>query len=175
MSDTSFALAHKVLASRLSSWARKSRRRPTDFPSRRSARAAAEVAVVKGFEQALASLVKEREREGAALGRILSGHMEAIVKLAAAAESNPARKPEAIRARLAEQVKALLATGERLDPDRLHQEAVLLAAKSDVREELDRLAAHIEAVRALLHEGRSVGRRLDFLAQELNRDRKSVV
>ena len=145
-----------------------------DAEENAEARAAAEVAVVKGFEQALASLVREREREGAALGRVLSGHMEAIARLAAAAESNPARQPEAIRARLAEQVKALLATGERLDPDRLHQEAVLLAAKADVREELDRLAAHIEAVRALLREGRSVGRRLDFLAQELNREANTL-
>jgi uncharacterized protein (TIGR00255 family) len=146
----------------------------TDAEENAEARAAAEVAVVKGFEQALASLVKEREREGAALGRVLSGHMETIAKLAAAAENNPARKPEAIRARLAEQVKALLATGERLEPDRLHQEAVLLAAKADVREELDRLAAHIEAVRALLRDGRSVGRRLDFLAQELNREANTL-
>ena len=145
-----------------------------DAEENAEARAAAEAAVVKGFEQALASLVKEREREGAALGRVLAGRMDAIAKLAAAAESNPARKPEAIRARLAEQVKALLATGERLEPDRLHQEAVLLAAKADVREELDRLAAHIEAVRALLREGGSVGRRLDFLAQELNREANTL-
>ena len=141
-----------------------------DAEENAEARAVAEAAVVKGFEQALASLVKEREREGAALGRVLAERMDAIAKLASAAESNPARKPEAIRARLAEQVKALLATGERFDADRLHQEAVLLAAKADVREELDRLAAHIEAVRALLREGRSVGRRLDFLAQELHRE-----
>ena len=133
-------------------------------------RAAAEGAVLAGFEQALSALIKERQREGQALGGVLSERVDTIAKLAAAAEHNPARKPEAIRARLAEQVKALLATGEKFDPDRLHQEAMLLAAKADVREELDRLAAHIEAVRALLREGRSVGRRLDFLAQELHRE-----
>jgi uncharacterized protein (TIGR00255 family) len=145
-----------------------------DAEENAEARAVAEAAVVKGFEQTLALLVKEREREGAALGRVLTERMDLIAKLAASAESDPARKPKAIRARLAEQVKTLLATGERLDPERLHQEAVLLAAKADVREELDRLAAHIEAVRALLRDGRSVGRRLDFLAQELNREANTL-
>jgi uncharacterized protein (TIGR00255 family) len=137
-------------------------------------RARAEVAVLAGFEQALRALVKERQREGEALGAVLSGRVDAIAKLAAAAEANPARKPEAIRARLAEQVKALVATGEKFDPDRLHQEAVLLAAKADVREELDRLAAHVTAARALLRQGGAVGRRLDFLAQEFNREANTL-
>jgi uncharacterized protein (TIGR00255 family) len=98
----------------------------------------------------------------------------AIGKLTAAAESSPARAPEAIRARLAEQVAALLDTGAKLDPDRLHQEAVLLAAKADVREEIDRLKAHVEAVEGLLKNGGAVGRRLDFLAQELNREANTL-
>jgi uncharacterized protein (TIGR00255 family) len=137
-------------------------------------RAAAEAAVLAGFEQALDALIKERQREGRSLGTVLSERVDAIARLAAAAEANPARKPEAIRARLAEQVKALLATREKFDPDRLHQEAMLLAAKADVREELDRLAAHVAAARTLLSEGGAVGRRLDFLAQEFNREANTL-
>ena len=115
-----------------------------------------------------------RGREGEALARILSEKITEIEKLSLAADANPARKPEAIRAKLAEQVKALLATGEKFDPDRLHQEAMLLAAKADIREELDRLTTHVAAVRKLLKDGGPVGRKLDFLAQELNRESNTL-
>ena len=134
----------------------------------------AEQAAVKGFEQALAELVAARQREGEALARVLMQRIEQIAKLTAAAEASPARKPAAIRARLAEQLRAILDTGEKLDPDRLHQEAMLLAAKADVREELDRLAAHVEAARELIGKGGAVGRRLDFLAQEFNREANTL-
>ena len=134
----------------------------------------AEQAAVKGFEQALAELVAARQREGEALARVLMERIEQIAKLTAAAEASPARKPEAIRARLAEQLRALLDSGEKLDPDRLHQEAMLLAAKADVREEIDRLAAHVEAARELIGKGGAVGRRLDFLAQEFNREANTL-
>jgi uncharacterized protein (TIGR00255 family) len=134
----------------------------------------AEQAAVKGFEQALVELVAARQREGAALARVLLERVEQIAKLTAAAEASPARKPEAIRARLAEQLRALLDTGEKLDPDRLHQEAMLLAAKADVREEIDRLAAHVEAARELIGKGGAVGRKLDFLAQEFNRESNTL-
>ncbi len=137
-------------------------------------RQAAERAVLQGFEEALQALVAMRVREGEALAHILSERINEIEKLSAAADANPARKPEAIRAKLSEQVKALLATGEKLDPDRLHQEAMLLAAKVDIREELDRLTAHVAAVRKLLKEGGPVGRKLDFLAQELNRESNTL-
>jgi len=137
-------------------------------------RGKAEAAAVKGFDQALTELIAARRSEGAALARVLSERMARIAELVAAAEAAPARQPEAIRARLAEQVKALLATGEKLDPDRLHQEAVMLAAKADVREEIDRLAAHVEAARELIAKGGAVGRRLDFLAQEFNREANTL-
>ena len=133
-------------------------------------RAAAETAVASGFEQALASLVDMRGREGAELGRILLQRLEEIGRLSARAEGAAARRPEAIKARLAEQVAALLDTSERLDPDRLHQEAIMIAAKADVREELDRIAAHVTQVRELLTRGGPIGRRLDFLAQEFHRE-----
>ncbi len=82
----------------------------------------------------------------------------------------PRAPVEAVRARLAQSVAALMDSSRGFDENRLHQEAILLAAKADVREELDRLKTHIAAARALLAEGASVGRRLDFLAQELGRE-----
>jgi uncharacterized protein (TIGR00255 family) len=134
----------------------------------------AEAAVVAGFDKALADLVTARRSEGEALRQILTGRIEEISRLVAAAEASPARKPEAIRARLSEQVALLLDTGAKFDPDRLHQEALLIAAKVDVREEIDRLQAHVAAARELLKNGGAVGRRLDFLAQEFNRESNTL-
>jgi uncharacterized protein (TIGR00255 family) len=134
----------------------------------------AEADVIAGFDRALKDLVAARRSEGDALRQILSGRIEEIARLVAAAEASPARKPEAIRARLAEQVTALLDTGTKFDPARLHQEALMIAAKVDVREEIDRLVAHIAAARDLLKGGGAVGRRLDFLAQEFNRESNTL-
>ena len=131
---------------------------------------AARAAVVASFEQALQSLIDMRKREGVALGQILAQRMDEIESLAKRAEAAPGRKPEAIRARLAEQVAALLETSDRFDADRLNQEAILIAAKADIREELDRIVSHIAQTRELLGKGGAVGRRLDFLAQEFNRE-----
>jgi uncharacterized protein (TIGR00255 family) len=131
---------------------------------------AAETAVIEGFDLALATLLEMRRHEGAALDAVLSARLDAIAALAARAETAPGRHPEAIKARLADQVAALLEISDRFDADRLHQEAILIAAKADVREELDRLAAHVAQARRLLAEGGPVGRRLDFLSQELNRE-----
>jgi uncharacterized protein (TIGR00255 family) len=134
----------------------------------------AEAAVAAGFEAALSDLVSTRRNEGLALARVLATRLVEIARLTAAAEASPARTPEAIRARLAEQVKSIVGTGEKFDSDRLYQEAILLAAKADVREELDRLKAHVEAAQKLLDEGGPVGRKLDFLAQELNRESNTL-
>lgn len=131
---------------------------------------AARAAVVASFEQALQSLIDMRKREGVSLGQILAQRMDEIENLAKRAEAAPGRKPEAIRARLAEQVAALLETSDRFDADRLNQEAILIAAKADIREELDRIVSHIAQTRELLGKGGAVGRRLDFLAQEFNRE-----
>lgn len=131
---------------------------------------AARAAVMAGFEQALQSLIDMRRREGVALGQILTQRMDEIERLAKRAEEAPGRKPEAIRARLAEQVALLLDTSDRFDSDRLNQEAIMIAAKADIREELDRIASHIAQARELLGKGGAVGRRLDFLAQEFNRE-----
>ena len=131
-------------------------------------RAALDAAILAGLDAALVDLVAMRTREGAAIGGVLALRLDEIERLVGAAETSPARKPETIRVRLAEQIALLLDAAPALDPDRLHQEAVLLAAKADIREEIDRLVAHIAAARALLAEGGPVGRRLDFLAQEFN-------
>ena len=115
-----------------------------------------------------------RRTEGQALGKILSARLSEIGSLAARAEATPGRKPEAIKARLAEQVAALLEASQRFDADRLHQEAILLATKIDIREELDRLAAHVAQAKKLLADGGPIGRKLDFLSQELNRESNTL-
>ncbi|MGB6534516.1 MAG: DUF1732 domain-containing protein, partial [Xanthobacteraceae bacterium] len=100
--------------------------------------------------------------------------LDEIAALTERAEHAPGRQPEAIRARLAEQVSTLLAQSERFDAGRLHQEAILIASKADVREELDRLAAHFAQAKTLIAQGGPIGRRLDFLAQELNREANTL-
>jgi uncharacterized protein (TIGR00255 family) len=131
---------------------------------------AARTAAAAAFDEALANLVEMRQREGVALGRILSQRMQEIERLAARAEAAPGRKPEAVKARLAEQVAVLLETSDRFDADRLTQEALLIAAKADIREELDRIASHIAQARELVGKGGPIGRKLDFLAQEFHRE-----
>ena len=133
-------------------------------------RAATSAAVVTSLDEAIAGLAADRDREGRAIATVLSARLDEIARLTREAEAAPARKPEAIRARLAEQVAELMEASPALDPDRLHQEAVLIATRADIREEIDRLDAHVAAARALIAEGGAVGRRLDFLAQEFNRE-----
>jgi uncharacterized protein (TIGR00255 family) len=131
---------------------------------------AAKAAAAAAFDQALSDLVAMRRREGLTLGQILSQRMGEIELLAKKAEAAPGRKPDAIKARLAEQIAALLESSDRFDPDRLSQEAIMIAAKADIREELDRIASHISQAREMIGKGGPVGRRLDFLAQEFNRE-----
>jgi uncharacterized protein (TIGR00255 family) len=131
---------------------------------------AAKAAASAAFDQALLDLVGMRQREGVTLGQILIQRMDELERLAKRAEVAPGRKPEAIRARLAEQIAALLETSDRFDPDRLSQEALMIAAKADIREELDRIASHVSQTREMIGKGGPVGRRLDFLAQEFNRE-----
>jgi uncharacterized protein (TIGR00255 family) len=130
--------------------------------------------VLEGLDAALVGLVAARRDEGARLKTVLSGQIDEIARLTATVEQAPARSVEAIRKRLAEQVARLLETGQTLDPSRLHQEAVLLATRADVEEELKRLKAHVEAARAHLADGGAVGRKLDFLAQEFNREANTL-
>ncbi len=131
---------------------------------------AAKAAAAGAFDEALDNLVEMRRREGTSLGQILAQRLDEIEALAKRAETAPGRKPEAVRARLAEQVAALLETTDRFDADRLNQEALLIAAKADIREELDRIASHLAQARGLIGKGGPIGRRLDFLAQEFHRE-----
>src|SRR6185312_16143107 len=110
----------------------------------------ADAALVGGFAAALGALIKARREEGAALGRALNARLDEIAALTARAETAPGRQPNAIKKRLAEQIGTLLETHARLDSDRLHQEAVLLASKADIREELDRLTVHVAQAKKLL-------------------------
>jgi uncharacterized protein (TIGR00255 family) len=146
----------------------------SEAEEREDERRAAEAAVVAGFAEALKGLSTMRRTEGEALGKLLNARLSEIATLAARAEAAPGRKPEAIKARLAEQVAALLDTDKRFDPDRLHQEAIILASKADIREELDRLAAHVAQAKTMISAGGPIGRKLDFLAQELNRESNTL-
>lgn len=137
-------------------------------------RRAIEAAMVETFSRAADALAVSRLAEGQSLEKILLERLAAIGALAEAAEHNPARRPEAIRQKLAEQLDALFSAESRLDPDRLHQEAALLAIRADIREEIDRLKAHVGQARDLLGAGGPVGRRLDFLAQELGRETNTL-
>jgi uncharacterized protein (TIGR00255 family) len=145
-----------------------------DEDEREEERGAAEAAVVAGFGATVAELVGMRRREGEALGQVLTQRIKEIAALVARAEAAPGRRPEAIKARIAEQVAMLLDASERFDPDRLHQEAILIASKADIREELDRLVSHVAQVERLIAGGGAIGRRLDFLAQELNREANTL-
>jgi uncharacterized protein (TIGR00255 family) len=136
--------------------------------------AATAEAMLKTLDEAILAVLAARRAEGAALTKVLAERLDVIDALSKAADANPARKPEAVRARLAATVSALTGAARGLDEARLHQEALLLAAKADVREELDRLHAHIAAAGALLTQGGPVGRRLDFLAQELSREANTL-
>jgi len=139
-----------------------------------ASRRAAEAAIVAGFAQGLSGLSEMRRHEGGAIGTILSSRLDEIARLSASAEKVPGRQPEAIKKKIAEQVAVLLDASSRFDPDRLHQEAILIASKADIREELDRLTAHVAQARKLLAGGGAVGRRLDFLSQELNRETNTL-
>ncbi len=136
--------------------------------------AAACAGAMASLDEALMALAAARRAEGEALGRVMRERLDGIESLTLAADANPARKPEAIRARLAESVAALIDSGRGFDENRLHQEAILLASKADIREELDRLKTHVAAARALIEEGGAIGRRLDFLSQEFSREASTL-
>jgi uncharacterized protein (TIGR00255 family) len=146
----------------------------TEEDEREDEHRAAEAAILKGFDQALADLDGMRKHEGDTLGQLLSTRLDEIAALTAQAEAAPGRKPEAIKARLASQVAALIDASQRFDSDRLYQEAIMLATKADIREELDRLVSHVAQARKLIADGGPAGRRLDFLAQELNRESNTL-
>ncbi|MBX9468106.1 MAG: YicC family protein [Rhizobium sp.] len=131
--------------------------------------------VLAGIEKAAAAMAAMREAEGAALAAVLLAQVAAVETLTGLVENDPSRSPEQIRTRLASQVATLLeGTSGAFDRDRLHAEVAILATKADVREEIDRLKSHIAAARDLFRKGGPVGRKLDFLAQEFNRESNTI-
>ena len=138
------------------------------------ARAALDATLLSAFDRALVALESARATEGEALRLVLLGHVDAIEALTLRAETDPSRDPSVIRERLAEQVRLLLDASANLDESRLHMEAAFLATKADIREEIDRLKTHVASARNLLGSGGPVGRKLDFLAQEFNRESNTL-
>ncbi|MFU0503436.1 YicC/YloC family endoribonuclease [Pseudaminobacter sp. NGMCC 1.201702] len=138
------------------------------------ARAGYDAAVLGVLDAALNGLKQAREAEGAALEVLLAGQIDAIEALTKRAEADPSRDPAVIRVRIAEQVALLLDASANLDELRLHQEAAFLATKADIREEIDRLKTHVASSRSLLAGGGAIGRKLDFLAQEFNREANTL-
>ena len=130
-------------------------------------------AAKRAFAAGLVALQDDRAREGEAIEAALGRRVDEIAALVARAEADPARTPEAIRERLTERL-AHLAEIDRLDPDRLHGEAAMLAIRADLSEEIDRLRAHVEAARELLASSEPVGRQLEFLAQEFGREANTL-
>ncbi len=148
--------------------------RPATPEPETGADAAQAAALRAGFAQALAGLVAARREEGARIGAALVGLLGEIGALRDRAAAEAAEQPAAQRARMLESVRVLLDEMPALPEERIAQEVALLAARSDVREELDRLSSHIAAARALLAEPGPVGRRLDFLVQEFNREANTL-
>lgn len=139
------------------------------------AQAEAQFAALRdSFDAALIDLAAARAEEGARIAVVIEGQLETIAALRERAAASPARQPEAIRARLKTQIERLLETSDAFDPDRLHQEAVVLATRADIQEELDRLSAHVAAARELVSGDGASGRRLEFLAQEFNRESNTL-
>jgi uncharacterized protein (TIGR00255 family) len=131
-------------------------------------------ALIASLAMALDQLVSARAAEGERLQGVIEKQLAAIASLVERAASASARQPQAIAERLAEQIARLTEPGANLDPDRLHQEALLLAAKADIQEELDRLRAHLAAANELIESRQPVGRKFEFLAQEFNREANTI-
>jgi len=137
-------------------------------------RAARETAMKVTLEQALDQLAAMRLSEGARIERVLLDQLDEIAALAERAGATASLRPEAVRERLRHQVAAVLDSVPGLPEERIAQEVALIAVKADVREELDRLRAHVAAARDLIAEGGAVGRKLDFLSQEFNREANTL-
>ena len=137
------------------------------------ARGHRDAAILESLAAAFDRLAKERCGEGAKLAALMTAQIGEIEKLVGEAARLAAAQPDALRTRLRTQLKELLDTVP-VSEDRLAQEVALLALKVDVREELDRLTAHVQDARALIAQGKGVGRKLDFLAQEFNREANTL-
>ena len=146
--------------------------RPAAASQTEEAAAAQSKAAAAGFTEALAALRSARQSEGARLAEIVERQLAEITALCETAKAQAADQPALQQARMLESVKNLLQSA--LPADRIAQEVALLASRSDVREELDRLDAHLHAAQALLSEAENIGRRFDFLVQEFNREANTL-
>ena len=126
------------------------------------------------FDATLSALDLARREEGQRIDEALRDHLKIIETLVAKAESIAAKRPETMRDRLRTQVDELLADRGDIPDERLAQELALLLVKADVSEEIQRLKAHIQSAGDSLASGESVGRRLDFLCQEFNREANTL-
>ncbi|MBK8083683.1 MAG: YicC family protein [Devosia sp.] len=131
-------------------------------------------AILAAVDRAVAALVAARAEEGARIAQVLADRIDEIAALAEAAERHPGRSRDTVLARLRQQLAELVEVGTGIAEERLAQEAVLLATKADIREELDRLVVHVAAARQLVVAGGPVGRKLDFLSQEFNREANTL-
>jgi uncharacterized protein (TIGR00255 family) len=136
--------------------------------------AARRAAIVEAWGVALDRLATARNEEGARLGEVLGGQLAELAELVAAASASAAAQPEALRARLQQSLAAVVELAPTMPPERVAQELALLVSRGDIREELDRLRAHIAQAGDLLAKGEGVGRQLDFLCQELNREANTL-
>lgn len=131
-------------------------------------------ALLEGYGLALDRLIEARASEGTHLADLLTTQMLDIENFTAAASASAAAQPDALKARLKAQVDALLEVSPAMPEERLTQEAALLATKADIREEIDRLTAHVAQGRDLLSKGSPCGRKLEFLSQEFNREANTL-
>lgn len=132
-------------------------------------------AMMADLDQALGGLEAMRREEGARLLAVLTGQIDQVEDLTSKSAQVAATQPDAIRARLNDQIQRLVTDNPAMPEERLAQEAAILMTKADIREELDRLTAHTQAARDLLTKGGGpVGRRLDFLCQEFNREANTL-
>ncbi len=133
-----------------------------------------DAAMLQDLETALAELARVRRSEGEATHRLLAAHIDEVAALAVRAEDAAAARLPPLARRIREQAAVLAGAGTGLTEDRLATELALLAVRQDVAEEIDRLKVHCEAAARLLREGGAVGRKLSFLAQELNREANTL-
>jgi uncharacterized protein (TIGR00255 family) len=135
-------------------------------------RGALESAMMVSIGRSLDELKLSRQTEGVAIAALLFGFLDRIESLARSAETEAALQPGLIKTRFERRLIELLS--EAASAERIVQEAAVMAIKADVREEIDRLASHIGAARALIEQGGASGRRLDFLTQEFMREANTL-
>lgn len=137
-------------------------------------RAGLEKLLIESLNTAVTALADTRAEEGARLAVVLTEFVDTLASLLDQVAKSAELQPDIIRERLKAQIADLVSDIGSLDPTRLEQEAAIIMTKADIREELDRFAAHIASAREMMSEGGPIGRRLDFLCQELNREANTI-